>query len=104
MARLWTRSLYRQVKLWQSWDRKIELTPESMHDLHFWKVVLKSLMDHLLGLPPQNVQSLLTLMLVLGAGEDMWCKWAEACQRAAFPNLKLAKVLDGGSYRVLLMF
>ena len=67
----------------------------------FGKVVLKSLMNNLLGLSPQNVQSLLTLMLVLGAGEDMWCKWEEACQRATFPNLKPAKVLRGGSCRVL---
>ena len=37
VARLWTRSLYHQVKLWQSGDRKIELTPESMRELHFWK-------------------------------------------------------------------
>ena len=61
-------------------------------------------MDNLFGLSPQNVQSLLALMLVLGAGEDMWCKWAEACQRATFPNLKPAKVVHEGSYRVLLMF
>ena len=70
----------------------------------FRKVVLKSLMGNLFGLSPQNVQSLLTLMLVLGAGDDMWCKWAAACQRATFSNLKLAEVLRGGSYRVLLMF
>ena len=69
----------------------------------FRKVVLKSLMDNLFGLSP-HVQSFLTLMLVLGAGEDMWCKWAEVCQRATFPNLKLSEVLHGGSYRVLLMF
>ena len=37
VARLWTKSLYHQVKLWQSWDRKIEITPESMYELHFWK-------------------------------------------------------------------
>ena len=35
VARLWTMSLYRQVKLRQSWDRKTELTPESMRELHF---------------------------------------------------------------------
>ena len=35
VARLWTRSLYYQIKLWKSWDRKIELTPESMCELHF---------------------------------------------------------------------
>ena len=97
VARLWTRSLYRQVKLRQSWNRTTELTPESMHELHFWKVVLKNLMDNLFGLSPQNVQSLLTLMLVLEAGEDMLCKWAEACQRATFSNLKMTKVLHGGS-------
>ena len=34
---VWTRSLYHRVKLRQSWDRKIELTSESMHELHFWK-------------------------------------------------------------------
>ena len=58
-------------------------------------------MDNLFGLSPQNVQSLRTLMLVLGAREDMLCKWVEACQRATFPNLKLAKVLAGDTFNVL---
>ena len=101
MARLWTKSLYHQVKFRQSWERTIDLTHQSSC---FRKVVLKNLMDNLFGLSPQNVQSLLTLMLVLGAGEDMLCKWAEACQRATFPNLKLAKVLHEGNYRALLAF
>ena len=35
VASLWTRYLYHQLKLRQSWDRKIKLTPESMRELHF---------------------------------------------------------------------
>ena len=76
VARLWTRSLYQQVKLRQSWDRKIELTPESMRELHFWK----SCLEEFNGQPiwPTTVSASLSNFSQFGAkfGSADLSKWS----------------------------